>query len=302
METLKEIWRPISGYEGWFEVSNMGKIRSVDRYLVGSDGRKCHYPSKLLALQTNARGYRIVGLSQNQKRKSLIVHRLVAQAFIANPQNKEQVNHKNSDKTDNRVENLEWVTQTENVRHSVRALTKKTRPIKAFDGENVDFYNSLREAETSTGVDRKTITSNCCDGSPKNKRQIAFDYATSEEIVQQQVIEWVNYQIGKYPELALLHHVPNGMFRHKATAAKLKRLGVKAGVPDLSLPVSRGGFHGLWIELKREKGGTVSTAQSEWIAALIEQGYRVGVCNGFDAAKALIERYMDGKEIRHKSH
>jgi hypothetical protein len=110
---------------------------------------------------------------------------------------------------------------------------------------------------------------------------------------QQWLIEWAhNYRV-KYPALSLLYHVPNGGSRHKAEARALRRGGVKAGVPDLCLPVPRGYWHGLYIELKRTKGGRVSDAQREWLDALALQGYRVEVCEGWRAAADVITGYLD---------
>ena len=90
----------------------------------------------------------------------------------------------------------------------------------------------------------------------------------------------------------LLAAIPNGGHRHKATAAMLKATGATAGVPDLLIPASRKGWHGLFIEMKRTKGGTVSPEQKDWLAHLNEQGYRAEVCKGFEAAKAVIQDYF----------
>ena len=73
---------------------------------------------------------------------------------------------------------------------------------------------------------------------------------------------------------------------------RLKMEGVRAGVPDLFLPVATGGKHGLFIEMKRTKGGTISPEQKDWLAHLNEQGYRAEVCKGFEAAKAVIQDYF----------
>lgn len=97
----------------------------------------------------------------------------------------------------------------------------------------------------------------------------------------------------KWPELALMYHIPNGGSRNKVEAARLKAQGVKKGVPDVFLPVPRGGYHGLYIEMKRQKGSVVSQEQKEYIAALRAQGYRVEVCKGFHAAADVIEEYMN---------
>ena len=106
------------------------------------------------------------------------------------------------------------------------------------------------------------------------------------------LMQWARYAAIKWPELDLLYHCPNGGGRSKVEAARLKAQGVKPGVPDLCLPVSRGGYHGLYIELKRQKHGTLSLEQKEWIERLIVQGYRVEVCHGFQEAADVIEDYL----------
>jgi hypothetical protein len=120
----------------------------------------------------------------------------------------------------------------------------------------------------------------------------------TESQEQQLLIQWTRMQRVRYPELSLLYHVPNGGSRHKAEAWALRRGGVQAGVPDLCLPVARGRFHGLYIELKRTEGGRVSDAQSEWIDSLRAQGYLVKVCKGWRAAADVIIHYLDsGRNI-----
>lgn len=86
----------------------------------------------------------------------------------------------------------------------------------------------------------------------------------TEDIEQAEVIRWANEHESRYPVLSLLFHVPNGGNRHKATAVKLKAQGVRKGVPDLCLPVPRNDFHGLWIEMKRIRGGSVKPEQKDW--------------------------------------
>lgn len=113
----------------------------------------------------------------------------------------------------------------------------------------------------------------------------------TEDDIQMLIFEWASIHIGKHPELTLMHHVPNGGHRHIATATKLKRMGVKSGVPDIVLPVSRKGFHGLYIELKKEKG-KVSDHQMEWLHKLNEQGYMAVVAFGFDQAIQIIKNYI----------
>ena len=118
------------------------------------------------------------------------------------------------------------------------------------------------------------------------------DWQPTEEQEQAAIFEWVRIMQNQYPELSLLHHIPNGGYRAPATAAKLKAQGVKAGVPDLCLPVARGGWHGLYIELKRRQGGKLSPNQTDWLAELEYQGYRAVVAHGAEAACDIILRYL----------
>lgn len=94
------------------------------------------------------------------------------------------------------------------------------------------------------------------------------------------------------PELKLMHAIPNGGKRDIRTAAMLKAEGVKPGVPDIFLPIPRGGKHGLYIELKRRKYGRVTPEQAAWIDALCRQGYQCAVCHGWEAARDEIIEYM----------
>ena len=121
-----------------------------------------------------------------------------------------------------------------------------------------------------------------------------YNNTPTEDIEQTQLFAWAQYASGKYPELALMYHIPNGGKRGKAEAARFKVQGVKAGVPDICLPVARGKYHGLYIELKRVKGGRVSAAQEEYISALRKQGYRVEVCFGMEHARDVIVEYLSG--------
>ena len=100
----------------------------------------------------------------------------------------------------------------------------------------------------------------------------------------------------KYPGLELIHAIPNGGQRHIAVAAKLKAEGVKAGIPDIFLPVPRGNAHGLYVELKA-KGGKVSDAQRDMLAALSKQGYACLVAYGWEQAWKEIEAYMKSETV-----
>lgn len=113
------------------------------------------------------------------------------------------------------------------------------------------------------------------------------------------LIEWANASAsaGIRPELALLYAIPNGGRRDRAEAAHLKRQGVKAGVPDLCLPVPRGGFHGLYIEMKVDKNKPTGK-QENWLRQLKNNGYATAVCYGAIGARKRIEWYLslNGKE------
>ena len=120
----------------------------------------------------------------------------------------------------------------------------------------------------------------------------------TEDQEQIALINWARMQEKKYPELRLLFHIPNGGSRGKAEAGRFRAMGVRAGVPDLCLPVPIGGYHGLFIELKRTSGGRVSADQKAWLDALQRRGYRAVVCYGWEEAASEILAYvrMDAPE------
>lgn len=116
----------------------------------------------------------------------------------------------------------------------------------------------------------------------------------TESAYQRNVFTWASVRLNIWPELALMFHVPNGGDRHVAVAAKLKAEGVKAGVPDIWLPVPRIPFTGLVIEMKRP-GGRVTKEQKWWLDQLAEQGWYVAVCDGQSPdlqAMELIKLYL----------
>jgi hypothetical protein len=121
------------------------------------------------------------------------------------------------------------------------------------------------------------------------------EYIPLEAEEQHVLMSWAELEAQRHhPELHWLYHVPNGGMRSKATAGKLRAEGVKAGVPDVCLPVARGGYHGLYVELKRRKGGKLSDKQREWITFLEAQGYHACVCAGWEEARDCLLAYLDG--------
>ena len=111
-----------------------------------------------------------------------------------------------------------------------------------------------------------------------------------ETLEQQALFDWA--KISGIPDLELLHAIPNGGHRNKATAGRLKAEGVKRGVPDIFLPVPKNGYHGMYIEMKRQKGGKLSVEQKEWCNRLFRNGYKVFVAEGWVEAREAILEYL----------
>jgi hypothetical protein len=134
----------------------------------------------------------------------------------------------------------------------------------------------------------------------RSKPKAIREFCPKEEDEQAAVVGWAVSMEGREPRLRLLHASMNGILTNPRFGAKLQRLGRKAGVPDLFLPVRIFAKYpierwqsGLWIEMKRLKGGVVSDEQKAWHIALREQGYRVEVCRGAEAAIAALKDYLE---------
>lgn len=108
------------------------------------------------------------------------------------------------------------------------------------------------------------------------------------------LFDWAQYRT----DLQLMFHIPNEGRRSVQHTVSLKRQGLKPGVPDIFLPVAKGGYHGLFIEMKRRIGGRSTPEQKEWQRALLEEGYAACVCKGCDEARETIEWYLRMKEER----
>ena len=115
-----EEWRDVVGYEGLYQVSNMGRVKSLSRRIVYKDGREYNYPSKVMKNQKVSTGYRSVTLYRVNGKKQYYVHRLVAETFIPNPNNLSDVNHKDGCKTNNILSNLEWCSHSDNQKHAYK--------------------------------------------------------------------------------------------------------------------------------------------------------------------------------------
>jgi hypothetical protein len=156
------IWKAIKGYEGFYEVSNAGQIRSLDMYLTCRSGAKRLQKGRIKPLYKNNRGYITVNLCKDRIAKRKLVHRLVAEAFIDNKENKPQVNHIDGDISNNNASNLEWVTDNENKSHSSIERGGTQRPKKSVvvtkknTGEKF-FFEGVKIAERTLNLDHGTV-------------------------------------------------------------------------------------------------------------------------------------------------
>jgi hypothetical protein len=159
-----EIWRDIEGFEGMYQVSNMGRVRGVDRYVGYRNGRKRLWKGHIKKPTVTAKGYLKVSMHDGQKRKTEEIQRLVARAFIPNPMNKPYVNHKDGNKQNNAVENLEWTTPSENTIHAVNVLKISIKRVNQYDkqGTFIASYESELEASRITHTSKSGISNAVC--------------------------------------------------------------------------------------------------------------------------------------------
>lgn len=121
----------------------------------------------------------------------------------------------------------------------------------------------------------------------------------SEGAEQAALMRWAMYQQGKWPEMDMLYHVPNEGKRSRVTGGQMKQQGMKKGVPDLCLPVPRGAWHGLYIEMKKRQDATPTQDQADWLDKLHGQGYCVCWCRGWEEAAQAITDYMKKGAIQY---
>ena len=183
-----ENWKDIKGYEGLYQVSDLGRVRSLERDVFNPRGTVIrHIEEKILAPNLNRYGYQYVSFSLNGKIKSITVHRLVAEAFIPNPENKPQVNHKNEIKTDNCVDNLEWCDASYNINFGTRTerSIQNRRSYKfgnnpsakaVFCVELNKTFDCAIRVEEELGICGSSIC-NVCKGKQKTAGKLHWRYA-----------------------------------------------------------------------------------------------------------------------------
>ena len=171
---MNEEWRDIKGYEGKYQVSNLGRVKSLAR---DTNNQYCKV-DKIIDSKPNKFGYLNVNLYKKGKGKSFKVHRLAAIHFIENPENLPEVNHKDEDKTNNRVDNLEWCSRQYNVEYS---QGKAVIGINKVSGLILEFP-SISEASRQTGINSRNICA-CLKGRQKSTGGYYWHYASDSEEV-----------------------------------------------------------------------------------------------------------------------
>lgn len=154
-----ELWKDIKGWENYYQVSNMGRIKSLSRF---------NSQRERILKQNHRRGYHSVLFSKSNIHYTVATHRLVAIAFIPNPFNKPQINHINGIRDDNQISNLEWCDQSYNIKHAYengRGHIKQVLML-CLNDKPLLIFNSQTEASKMTGIDSRRI-SDCCNGRKK---------------------------------------------------------------------------------------------------------------------------------------
>ena len=185
----EEVWKDIEKYEGLYQVSNIGRVRSLDRLKATRNRHKiiqAKIKGQLLKPSINGDGYYQVTLSKNDEHLITRIHRLVAQTFIPNKDNKTQVNHINGNKLDNRVENLEWCTCKENILHAVAYNLMKpvkeeehyyAKKVGKYDKNNnlLEVYGTIEKAGVNNKIRPNAIV-NCLKGRSKTSGGYVWKY------------------------------------------------------------------------------------------------------------------------------
>ena len=169
---MREEWKDIEGFEGKYMVSNTGKVKSLERTVWDSRGYYKTVPEKILKACPDKDGYLFTQLWKDGKGKTCRINRLVAQTFLPNPDNLPEVNHKDEDKQNNYVENLEWCSSSYNINYGSRnkkvgkkVAEKLSKPVFSVNKESglIMWWQSASEAERCTGINKGNIIK-CCKG------------------------------------------------------------------------------------------------------------------------------------------
>lgn len=208
---MNEIWKDIKDYECSYQVSSLGRIRSLDRYVGHRWGGQAFKKGKIKKTNIGKNGYMLVRLSSPEKSKTHTVHRLVAKAFISNTKNKPMVNHKDGNRLNNKVENLEWATAKENINHGagVELCSKK---IFRYDleGNLICTYKSANSLRETLGLWPGNITA-VCRGVKKSYLKNIWSYKPlSKEEVKERFKETTHRKIYQYSKDKTLINVFNG--------------------------------------------------------------------------------------------
>lgn len=178
---MVEIWKDIPNYEGIYQISNYGNVRRLNKWDLNR--REFYENIHNIKLQSDTKGYLHVDLSKNQNVKRRDVHRLVAEAFIPNPENKPEINHIDGNKKNNRVDNLEWCTRSENLLHLAYKLKCRIKPVLQYDlnGNFIREWDGARMAAEECGFSRKQITAVCGNKvGRKSANNFLWKYKTDE--------------------------------------------------------------------------------------------------------------------------
>ena len=163
---MQEIWKDIHNYEGLYQISNYGSVKSLERKVKNTKSSYRIVKEKILSCGKSSNGYYYIILYKNQNKKIYRIHRLVAEAFIPNPNNYSEVNHKDENKENNNVNNLEWCNHIYNINYGTsikRKAEKHQRQVIQYTKNNeiIKEYNSLKEASDKIGIDSSSII-RCC--------------------------------------------------------------------------------------------------------------------------------------------
>lgn len=199
-----EIWKDVENFEGYYQVSNTGRVRSLTRTIATSGGHLTTYKGRELKLKTDKYGYSVAFISKRTEgiRKSVTVHRLVATAFLKMVDGKDSVNHIDGNKKNNNVSNLEWVTCKENTQHAIKnGLINLDRArermifanksnckgvIQMKDGMDIAFFSSLKEAclkITKGKYENSSSIAACCKGRRKTAYGYTWRFLNKKELI-----------------------------------------------------------------------------------------------------------------------